>query len=82
VRGSEMPTEKYAEIFPRTQQRKRRAVDEPRGTQRMRLGRYNCAYDSQESGAVKCQRGSMLESFRASSSCAEVQDRMSGDRHG
>eukprot|EP01046_Picozoa_sp_COSAG06_P097588 COSAG06_NODE_43689_length_369_cov_5.862963_1_plen_28_part_10 len=28
-----MPTEKYAEIFPRTQQRKRRAVDEPRGTQ-------------------------------------------------
>ena len=45
-----MPTEKDAEIFPRTQQRKRRAVDEPRGTRRMRLGRYNCAYDSQESG--------------------------------
>ena len=76
-----MHTEKYAEIFPRTQQRKRRAVDEPRVTQRMRLGRYNCAYDSQESEAVKCQQRSMLGSFRAASSGAEVQDRMSGDRH-
>ena len=47
----------------------------------MRLGRHNCAYDSQESEAVKCQQRSMLGSFRASSSCAEVQDRMSGDRH-
>ena len=76
-----MPTEPDAELLPCTQQRKRCAVDEPRVTQRMRLGRYNCAYDSQESEAVKCQQRSMLESFRASSSCAEVQDRMSGGHH-